>query len=172
MNQWTIGILGLSLLCANAYAIEDQNQNTAVLTGGSNQMQLSEVSHKAEGEAFLAANKAKSGVVTLPSGLQYKIITEGTGVQPTDADKVTVHYAGTLINGKEFDSSYKRGQPAVFPVGAVIPGWIEALKLMKVGSTWEIYIPSELAYGEHGAPPAIGPDEVLVFKVELLGINQ
>lgn len=170
MKRLTIGVLSLGLLCANAYA---DNLNTQPLTTESAKpMQLAETSHKTEGEAFLVANKVKPGVVTTASGLQYKVITEGNGPQPTDNDKVTVHYAGTLINGKEFDSSYKRGQPAVFPVGAVIPGWIEALKLMKVGSKWEIYIPANLAYGEHGAPPMIGPDETLIFTVELIGINQ
>ncbi len=168
MKLLTIGMLSFGLLCANAYAVD--NQTTQPLTGNLKQMQVSEVSNKTEGEAFLAANKAKAGVVTTPSGLQYKVMIEGHGERPTEKDRVTVNYAGTLINGKEFDSSYKRGQPAVFPVGAVIPGWVEALKLMPVGSTWELYIPSGLAYAGHGAPPSIGPDETLIFKVELINI--
>ena len=169
MKRLTVGLLGLGLLCANAYA---DDFNTQLSTESIKSMPSTETSRKVEGEAFLAANKVKPGVVTTSSGLQYEVITEGSGAQPTDNDKVTVHYAGTLINGKEFDSSYKRGQPAVFPVGAVIPGWIEALKLMKVSSKWKIYIPAALAYGERGAPPMIGPDEALIFTVELIGINQ
>lgn len=121
--------------------------------------------------AFLVTNKSKPGVVTLPSGLQYKIITAGTGVKPKLSDTVTVNYAGTLINGKEFDSSYKRGEPATFPVSGVIPGWTEALQLMPVGSTWELYIPANLAYGAYGVPPSIGPNQTLIFKVELLAIK-
>lgn len=123
------------------------------------------------GDAFLAANKTKPGVVTLPSGLQYKVITEGTGATPTANSVVTVNYAGTLIDGTEFDSSYKRGEPATFPVNGVIAGWTEALQLMKVGSKWELYIPASLAYGANGAPPVIGPNQTLIFTVELLGVK-
>ena len=168
MNQLTIGLLSLGLLCANACA---DDFNTQPPTESIQSMPLTETSRKAEGEAFLAANKVKPGVVTTASGLQYKVIAEGSGPEPSDSDKVTVHYAGTLVNGKEFDSSYKRGQAAVFPVGAVIPGWIEAFKLMKVASKWEVYIPAALAYGEGGAPPMIGPGEALIFTIELIGIN-
>ncbi len=128
--------------------------------------------NKQIGDAFLKANKTKPGVVTLPDGLQYKVIKQGTGPTPAATDVVSVQYAGKLINGTEFDSSYKRGQPASFPVTAVIPGWVEALQLMKVGSVWELYVPASLAYGEQGAPPTIGPNETLIFKVELLGINR
>lgn len=124
-----------------------------------------------EGEAFLAANKKKPGVVTLPSGLQYKILKEGTGKSPKATDTVTTHYRGTLISGKEFDSSYKRGEPATFPLNRVIPGWTEALQLMKIGSKWEIYVPSNLGYGENGAGQDIGPNATLIFEVELLGIK-
>ncbi len=127
--------------------------------------------NKKEGEAFLEANKKKAGVKTLPDGLQYKVIKEGTGPTPKATDKVTVNYRGTLINGTEFDSSYKRGEPATFPVNGVIPGWTEALQHMKVGSKWELFIPANLAYGEHGAGQVIGPNEVLIFEVELLGIK-
>ena len=124
-----------------------------------------------EGTAFLAENKIKEGVVTLPSGLQYKIIKEGKGKKPVGIDTVVCHYRGTLINGKEFDSSYKRGEPASFPVSGVIPGWTEALQMMPVGSKWQLFIPSNLAYGEQGAGADIGPDEALVFEVELLSIK-
>jgi FKBP-type peptidyl-prolyl cis-trans isomerase FklB len=125
--------------------------------------------NKTEGEAFLAANKAKDGVVTLPSGLQYKILTAGTGPKPAASDSVVCNYRGTLINGTEFDSSYKRGQPATFGVGQVIKGWTEALQLMPVGSKWQLFIPSSLAYGERG-PGEIGPNATLIFEVELMSI--
>lgn len=127
---------------------------------------------KTAGEIFLAENKTKSGVITLADGLQYKIIVDGKGPKPTSSDTVEVHYSGKLINGTEFDSSYKRNEPAVFPLQGVIPGWTEALQLMSVGSTWELYIPANLAYGERGASPVIGPNETLIFKVELLGIKK
>ena len=108
----------------------------------------------------------------MPSGLQYKILTAGQGVQPTINDSVTVNYAGTLTDGTEFDSSYKRGEPITFPVNGVIKGWTEALQLMKAGSTWELYIPATLAYGTRGAAPVIGPNETLIFKVELISVNK
>lgn len=127
--------------------------------------------NKKEGEAFLAANKAKDGVVTLPSGLQYKIVTAGTGPKPTASDTVVCNYRGTLINGTEFDSSYKRGQPATFPVGRVIKGWTESLQLMPVGSKWQLFIPPDLAYGEHGAGNDIGPNATLIFEVEVISIQ-
>jgi len=125
----------------------------------------------AEGEAFLTANKSKEGVVTLPSGLQYKILTAGTGPKPASSDSVVCNYRGTLINGTEFDSSYKRGQPATFGVGQVIKGWTEALQLMPVGSKWQLFVPSSLAYGERGAGAEIGPNATLIFEVELLSIQ-
>ncbi|HXB20060.1 MAG TPA: FKBP-type peptidyl-prolyl cis-trans isomerase [Candidatus Solibacter sp.] len=128
-------------------------------------------SNKKEGETFLAANKTKEGVVTLPSGLQYKIVTEGTGPKPTASDTVVCNYRGTLINGTEFDSSYKRGQPATFPVARVIKGWTEALQLMPVGSKWQLFIPSDLAYGERGAGGDIGPNATLIFEVEVISIQ-
>ncbi len=126
--------------------------------------------NKTEGEAFLAANKTKEGVVTLPSGLQYKILKAGTGPKPTANDSVVCNYRGTLINGPEFDSSYKRGEPATFPVSGVIKGWTEALQLMPVGSKWQLFVPSNLAYGDRGAGPEIGPNATLIFEVELLSI--
>ena len=124
------------------------------------------------GEDFLAANKTKEGVVALPSGLQYKILTAGTGPKPAATDTVSCNYRGTLINGKEFDSSYKRGQPASFPVSGVIKGWTEALQLMPVGSKWQLFIPADLAYGDRGAGQDIGAGETLIFEVELLSIGE
>jgi FKBP-type peptidyl-prolyl cis-trans isomerase FklB len=128
--------------------------------------------NKKEGEAFLAKNKAKKGVKTLPSGLQYQVITEGKGKSPKATDTVTVQYRGMLIDGTEFDSSYKHGQAATFPVGGVIKGWTEALQHMKEGSKWKIFVPSDLAYGERGTPGGpIGPNAVLIFEVELVSIK-
>lgn len=127
--------------------------------------------NKKEGATFLATNKAKEGVVALPSGLQYKVLKQGSGPKPTASDTVVCNYRGTLIDGKEFDSSYKRGQPASFPVSGVIRGWTEALQLMPVGSKWELFIPSDLAYGDRGAGADIGPGSTLVFEVELLSIQ-
>jgi len=128
------------------------------------------VKNKAEGVDFLAANKAKPGVVTLPDGLQYTVLTEGSGAMPQADNVVSVHYRGTLLDGTEFDSSYKRGQPAQFPVNGVIRGWTEALQLMKTGSKWKLFIPSELAYGENGQR-SIPPNSVLIFEVELLSVQ-
>ncbi len=124
--------------------------------------------NKAEGTKFLEENKKKDGVKTTASGLQYKVLKEGSGAQPKKTDTVTVNYRGTLINGTEFDSSYKRGQPATFPVNGVIPGWTEALQLMKVGSKYQLFIPSNLAYGERAVGPDIGANSTLIFEVELL----
>jgi FKBP-type peptidyl-prolyl cis-trans isomerase FklB len=135
-------------------------------------MQVAGGTNKQAGDAFLAANKSKEGVVTLPSGLQYKILTAGTGPKPTAADSVICNYRGTLLDGKEFDSSYKRGQPATFPVGRVIKGWTEALQLMPVGSKWQLFIPSDLAYGANGAGGDIGPNATLIFEVELISIQE
>lgn len=134
-------------------------------------MRVAADKNKSEGAAFLAANKDKEGVKTLPSGLQYKVITEGTGPKPTTTDTVVCNYRGTLINGTEFDSSYKRGEPATFPVGGVIKGWTEALQLMPVGSKWQLFVPSDLAYGERGAGAEIGPNSTLIFEVELISIK-
>jgi FKBP-type peptidyl-prolyl cis-trans isomerase FklB len=123
------------------------------------------------GREFLEENKKKPGVVTLPSGLQYEVLKEGDGPKPKANEKVRCHYHGTLINGKVFDSSVERGQPAVFGVNQVIKGWVEALQLMSVGSKWKLYIPSELAYGSQGAGSSIEPNSTLIFDVELLGIE-
>ncbi|HVA45690.1 MAG TPA: FKBP-type peptidyl-prolyl cis-trans isomerase [Pirellulales bacterium] len=129
--------------------------------------------NKEEGKAFLAQNKKKEGVKTLPSGLQYKVLKSGKGETPKKTDTVKAHYKGTLLNGNEFDSSYRRGQPASFPVNRVIPGWTEALQLMKVGDKWQLFIPSGLAYGEQGAGNGgIPPNATLVFEVELLGVEK
>ncbi len=125
---------------------------------------------KEAGEKFMAENKKKEGVVVLPSGLQYKILTTGNGPKPKASDTVKCHYEGKLINGQIFDSSIRRGEPAEFPVSGVIAGWVEALQLMPVGSKWQLYIPAELAYGTHGAGQSIGPNETLIFDVELLAI--
>lgn len=157
-----IALLGASLIAAPVYATAATTAPAADQATKNQQV----------GEAFLEKNKTKSGVTALPDGLQYKVIKAGQGEQPKADDVVTVNYAGRLINGKEFDSSYKRGEPATFPVNGVIPGWVEALQMMKVGSIWELYIPASLAYGEQGAPPSIGPNETLIFKVELLGVKK
>jgi FKBP-type peptidyl-prolyl cis-trans isomerase FklB len=135
------------------------------------QMQQAGEANRKEGEAFLEANKSKDGVVALPSGLQYKILTQGTGPKPAASDSVVCNYRGTLINGTEFDSSYKRGEPATFPVSGVIKGWTEALQLMPVGSKWQLFIPSDLAYGERAPGPEIAPNSTLIFEVELLSIQ-
>ena len=140
-------------------AEDDTNQDTDTMN------------NKAEGEAFLAQNAQKAGVTTLPSGLQYEVITEGTGAKPTLKSSVTTHYHGTLINGTVFDSSYQRGQPATFPVNGVIAGWTEALQLMSEGSKYRLYIPSDLAYGKRGAGRDIPGDTALIFDVELLKVN-
>ncbi len=123
------------------------------------------------GEKFLTDNASKEGVQTTESGLQYLVITSGEGAMPVAEDTVDVHYEGSLLNGTVFDSSIKRGEPATFPVGGVIPGWQEALKLMNVGSKWKVFIPSALAYGENGAGGSIGPNETLIFEMELLSIK-
>lgn len=127
--------------------------------------------NKKDGDDFLAKNKAEKDVTTLESGLQYMIITEGKGDSPKVTDTVVTHYKGTLVNGTEFDSSHKRGQPATFPVNGVIAGWTEALQKMKVGGKWKLFIPSDLAYGVN-APPQIGPNSVLIFEIELLEIKK
>ena len=134
-------------------------------------MQVAGGANKKEGEAFLADNKSKEGVIALPSGLQYKVLKEGNGPKPTATDSVVCNYRGTLINGTEFDSSTKHGGPATFPVNGVIKGWTEALQLMPVGSKWQLFVPSDLAYAERGAGADIGPNATLIFEVELVSIQ-
>ena len=134
-------------------------------------MKLAGDANQKEGAAFLAANKTKEGVVTTSSGLQYKVLKQGDGPKPTATDSVVCNYKGTLINGTEFDSSYKRGQPATFPVNGVIKGWTEALQLMPTGSKWQLFVPADLAYGARGAGQDIGPNATLIFEVELLSIQ-
>jgi FKBP-type peptidyl-prolyl cis-trans isomerase FklB len=134
------------------------------------QKQMESEKNKKAGEEFLAANKTKEGVVTTASGLQYKVLKSGNGPKPTMSDRVKVHYTGKFIDGEEFDSSTKRGEPIVFGLNGVIKGWGEALQLMSVGDKWELFIPSEIAYGVSGKPPVIGPSQTLVFEVELIEI--
>jgi len=128
--------------------------------------------NKKEGSSFLAENQKKEGVKTLPSGLQYKVIKSGSGKKPKLDDTVTTHYRGSLIDGTEFDSSYRRGKPVTFPVNQVIPGWTEALQLMEEGAKWELFVPSNLAYGEKGAGNEIGPNATLIFEVELISVQE
>jgi FKBP-type peptidyl-prolyl cis-trans isomerase FklB len=136
------------------------------------QMKVEADKNKKEGEEFLEKNKKEEGVITLPDGLQYKVINSGKGPMPKETDKVKCNYIGTLINGTEFDNSYKRGQPATFAVNGVIKGWTEALQLMHVGDKWKLFIPYDLAYGEQGRPPRIPPAATLIFEIELLGIEK
>ena len=145
-------------------------QKTLMAKQAETMQKLSE-KNKADGEKFLAENGKKEGVKTLPSGLQYKEIAPGTGKSPKTTDTVTTHYKGTLIDGTEFDSSYKRGEPVSFPVSGVIAGWTEALQLMKEGAKWELFVPPNLAYGERGAGREIGPNATLIFEVELISIQ-
>jgi FKBP-type peptidyl-prolyl cis-trans isomerase len=166
------------VLAGDKQAMTDQEAQEILKTlqaGMQKEQQLKQAqlgdANKKEGEEFLAANKSKEGVTTLPDGLQYKVLQAGTGPKPTAADSVTVNYRGTLLNGTEFDSSYKRGQPATFNVGQIIKGWTEALELMPVGSKWQLFIPSDLAYGARGAGRDIGPNAALIFEVELLSIQ-
>jgi FKBP-type peptidyl-prolyl cis-trans isomerase FklB len=159
-------------------ALTEEEQKAVIMDLQKNATAKAEEKYKAAagtnlkaGEAFLAANAKKDGVKTTASGLQYKVIKSGTGPSPKPTDTVKVHYNGTLIDGTVFDSSVRRGVPATFPVNGVIPGWTEALQLMRVGDKWQLVIPSKLAYGEEGPGP-IGPNSVLIFDVELLGIEK
>jgi FKBP-type peptidyl-prolyl cis-trans isomerase len=151
-------------------AVASLQQRTVAAMQASKKEQVQK--NLAEGEKFLAENKTKEGVKTTASGLQYRVIEEGEGPSPKAGDSVTVHYRGTLVDGTEFDSSYQRGEPATFPLTGVIPGWTEALQLMKKGSKWELFIPSDLAYGERGAGNRIPPNSTLIFEVELLSMNE
>jgi FKBP-type peptidyl-prolyl cis-trans isomerase FklB len=147
------------------------NFQQALMAKKAEAMRILAEKNKADGEKFLAENAKKEGVKTLASGLQYKEIAPGTGKSPKTSDTVTTHYKGTLVDGTEFDSSYKRGEPATFPVSGVIPGWTEALQLMKEGAKWQLFVPSGLAYGEQGAGQVIGPNATLIFEVELISIK-
>ena len=162
---------GTMLLSDEDIRIGIDRYQTAVKQKRSKMMAKASEENKKEGEAYLAENKKKEGVVTLPSGLQYKIVKTGDGKKPSDTDTVECNYRGTLVNGTEFDSSQRAGKPATFKVNGVIPGWREALKLMPVGSTWQLVVPSALAYGERGAGGKIGPNATLIFEVELVAIK-
>lgn len=153
-------------------SISEEDAN-ALLNKYFSEMQMKKAEKgKVEGKLFLENNAKAEGIVTLPSGLQYKVLKTGTGPKPTVTDKVSVHYTGKLLDGKVFDSSVERNEPASFEVGGVIAGWTEALQLMNVGSKWELYIPSELGYGERGAGGVIPPHATLIFEVELLSIDK
>lgn len=162
---------GKTLLTEEEARTEIQEYQKKMMEKQAEAMKKQAEKNKAEGDAFLAENAKKDGVKTLPSGLQYRVITPGTGKTPTAADSVTTHYRGTLIDGTEFDSSYKRGEPATFPVSGVIPGWTEALQLMKEGAKWQLFLPPSLAYGERGVGRDIGPNATLIFDVELLKVQ-
>jgi len=173
-----IVLQGLQDAMADGKVLLTDDQIKTVMTGLQNQVRQKQEekrqalaeSNKKDGAAFLAANATKPGVVTLPSGLQYKILTPGTGPKPAATDSVVCNYRGTLLDNTEFDSSYKRGQPMTFPVSGVIKGWTEALQLMPVGSKWQLFVPSDLAYGERAQGPG-GPNATLVFEVELMSIQ-
>jgi FKBP-type peptidyl-prolyl cis-trans isomerase FklB len=173
-----IVLQGLQDAMADGKVLLTDDQIKTVMTDLQNQVRQKQEekrqalaeSNKKDGAAFLAANATKPGVVTLPSGLQYKVLTPGSGPKPTAADSVVCNYRGTLLDNTEFDSSYKRGQPATFPVSGVIKGWTEALQLMPVGSKWQLFIPADLAYGERAQGP-IGPNATLVFELEVLSIQ-
>jgi len=152
---------------ANPLLSNEEIQETMIAL----QKEMSE-KQKQRGEAFLSENKKKEGVKTLASSLQYKVIKAGTGKKPKSNDTVMVHYRGTLIDGTEFDSSFRRGQPATFPVSGVIPGWTEALPLMEEGAKWQLFIPPKLGYGERGAGGLIGPNATLIFEVELISVQE
>ena len=154
---------------AELQAVMQKFQTEMILKQQKKSKELAE-KNKAEADAFFAQNKTKEGVTTLPNGLQYKVLKSGTGVTPKLSSKVKVHYAGRLLDGSEFDSSYKRGAPYVTNLTNVIKGWTEILQLMKVGDKWEVYIPSDLAYGERGSGPVIGPNAALIFEMELMEI--
>lgn len=150
--------------------MDDAQANTCMVNYVQEMRGEKAAGNKKAGEAFLAQNKKQPGIISLPSGLQYQVLKESTGVKPAATDKVKVHYTGSLLDGTVFDSSVQRGEPLEIAVNAVIPGWIEALQLMPVGSKWKLFIPSHLAYGDSGAGPAIKPGSTLIFEVELLDI--
>jgi FKBP-type peptidyl-prolyl cis-trans isomerase FklB len=162
------------LSAAKPLLSEEEIQNTVTTFRKEKEAKQKEVAkrNKNEGDAFMTANKKKEGVKALASGLQYKVIKSGTGKKPNINDSVTTHYRGTLIDGTEFDSSYKRGQPVTFPVSGVIAGWKEALQLMEEGAKWQLFIPPNLAYGEQGTSGVIGPNATLIFEIELISIQE
>ncbi len=163
---------GRKLLLTDQQMAETMGKISRTMEAKSGQLMKQDAErNKQQGEAFLAQNAKKEGVRTSPSGLQYKIIKAGTGRTPKPTDTVTVNYRGTSIDGTEFDSSYRRNQPFSFQINKMIKGWVEALPMMSVGSKWTLYIPPRLAYGEQGAPPAIGPNATLIYEVELLSIK-
>ncbi len=155
-----------------AFSKKMQKKQMKIMEEQKKKMEALAKENKKQGEAFLAENKKKKNVVTTKSGLQYIVLCKGKGKKPKATDQVKVHYKGTLIDGTEFDSSYKRGEPVTFPVNRVIPGWTEALQLMNVGSKYQLFIPSNLAYGKRAASPQIGPNATLIFEVELLSIEK
>ncbi len=165
---------GLTAVLKGEKTVLTEAEMGQVLAAFQQEMQLKQMADiataAAKSEEYLIDNGKQDGVVTLPSGLQYKVLQAGTGAKPAADSKVEVHYRGSLIDGTEFDSSYKRGEPASFPVNGVIAGWTEALQLMQEGAKWHLVIPADLAYGERGAPPMIPPDSTLIFDVELLKI--
>jgi len=171
---------GIKDAISDAKPLLTEEEVQTVMTAFQQELQTAAMAHMKElgdknmkeGDAYLAENKKKKGVVVLPSGLQYKVIKTGTGKKPKATDTVTTNYRGTLVDGTEFDSSYKRGEPASFPVSGVISGWTEALQLMPVGSKWVLYVPPNLAYGPRGAGQAIGPNATFIFEVELLSIQE
>lgn len=172
-------LAGLKDGLANKYGLMTEDEvrqtllaiQTEILEKQNSEMKAMASKNLADGEKFLADNKKQKGIVTTPSGLQYRIIKEGTGDSPKATDTVTTHYRGKLIDGTEFDSSYSRGEPARFAVNAVIPGWTEALQIMKPGAKWELFIPPKLAYGESGIGQLIGPNSTLIFEVELVSVD-
>ncbi len=174
MKPFSLSILTLALgLLAGCSAKENKTEPTAKSESSTATLpSMNAASQPGTGEAFLAANAKKEGVLTTASGLQYKVIKSGNGESPKLSDTVKVHYHGTLIDGTVFDSSVQRGQPVSFPVGGVIPGWVEALQLMKVGDKWQLFIPAKLAYGDQSPSPTIPPNSVLIFEVELLDIQK
>lgn len=173
-------IAGINATLSNGKPAMTEEEVRTVLTAFSTKMQEKQAAvakvagekNKAEGDKFLAANKSKAGVKSTASGMQYQVMTQGKGKIPTAASQVKVHYRGTLLDGTEFDSSYKRNEPAVFPLNGVIAGWTEGLQLMPAGSKYKFWIPGNLAYGDRGSPPTIGANALLVFEVELLEVVQ
>ncbi len=176
-NKDTSIIISIGIVCVVVFGAifffmsKSTPQTEDELSNKTNKETTMNQSVKEKGIAFLKENGSRQGVVTTASGLQYEIITAGTGPKPTSSQTVKVHYEGTLVDGTVFDSSYQRGEPIEFGVTQVIPGWVEGLQLMPVGSKWKLFIPSDLAYGTRGAGGLIGPDETLIFTVELLGVR-